>query len=175
MSNANSMSKSGTAGLTLENDAHLGVFNETLLFVVKFFVIHNWFYSLMVLTYIGLAVVIFRQCGKADLRIDAKTSPGPVEQILKKITMEVDRSCTNTLWTLGIAVTVMLVPVLINANSDTKTQAVLGVLGFLPGYAIGVAQLYSAYKIIQYVLSRIPVSSTFAGNRSSSQKPKRGR
>lgn len=174
MSDATIASKQGATGLILESDADLSVFNETLFFVVKFFVIHNWFYSLLVVTCVALAVVVFQLCGKADSRIDAATSTGPVEQILKRITIEVDRSCTNTLWALGIAVTAMLVPVLIRASSDTKTQAVLGVLGFLPGYAIGLAQLYSAYKIIQFVLSKVPVSVPSTPGKSS-QKPNRGR
>ena len=144
-----------TQGIVLPNEPSLSVFSEAFKSVGKFFLLDNWPYSLILATCLILAYVVFRKCDRAESTIEGRSSIGPMELVLQRISLEVGKSCSNTIWGLVLAVAIMLTPTLLRASTDEKTQAIVNVLGFLPGVAIGVIQLFSAYKIIEFVLSRL--------------------
>lgn len=143
-----------TSGLTIKNDASLDIFNEALQSVIKFFVMDNWIYTIVLVACVVFAFYISRKCEHAEAALDAKTI-GPLEKVLQRITAEVGKSCSNTIWGLVLAVSIMLTPTLLRAANDDKTQAIVNVLGFIPGVLIGLIQLYSAYKIIAYVHGKL--------------------
>jgi hypothetical protein len=151
-------SKAPNAGLVLPNEPTLGIFNEALQSVFRFFILDNWLYSVAIALFAIFSVLISKKCNLADSAID-KTTVGPLEKVLQRIVYEVKGSCSNTMWGLVFAVFMMLAPVLIRAGSDGKTQAMVNVLGFIPGVIIGAIQLFSASKIIVYVISKIPVNA----------------
>lgn len=158
-------------GLTLQADGSLTVFNDAIKTVFKFFVVDNWLYSAVLVACVVLALVIFKKCDKAQASIEERSPVGPMEMILQRISLEVGKSCTNTIWGLVLAVAIMLTPTLIRASTDEKTQAIVNVLGFVPGVFIGLIQLYSAYKIIEFVLAKLSAGvAVAAGANSSSQK-----
>ncbi len=155
------------AGLTLPADGSLTVFNEAIKTVFRFFVLDNWLYTLVLIFCVVLAIIIFRKCDQAESSIEQRSTVGPMELILQKISLEVGKSCANTIWGLALAVSIMLTPTLIRASTDEKTQAIVNVLGFIPGVFIGLIQLYSAYKIIEFVLLKLGVG----GASSTTTKP----
>ena len=158
-------------GIVLANEPSLSVFSEAFKTVGKFYFIDNWPYSIILIACAILAFVVFRKCDKAEAAIDGRESIGQMEMVLQRISLEVGKSCSNTIWGLVLAVAIMLTPTLLRASTDEKTQAVVNVLGFFPGVAIGFIQLYSAYKIIEYVLSKLlPV--TTAPNNTPADHPK---
>lgn len=149
-----------SSGLVLKNDASLDIFNEAFQSVIKFFVMDNWIYTIVLLACLIFALYISKKCEHAESVLDT-SSIGPLEKVLQRITAEVGKSCSNTVWGLGLAVSIMLTPTLLRAANDDKTQAIVNVLGFIPGVLIGLIQLYSAYKIIVYVLGKLkPASPT---------------
>ena len=152
-------------GIVLENDPNFSIFNEAIKSVFKFFLLDNWLYSLILVICIVLAIIVFRKCDRAEAAIEGRAPFGQMELVLQKISLEVGKSCSNTIWGLVLAIAIMLTPTLLRASSDDKTQAIVNVLGFIPGVAIGLIQLVSAYKIIEYVLSKliVPVAATGSG------------
>lgn len=150
----------------LKNEPSFTVFNDAIKTVFKFYCVDNWLYTLVLLGCLTLAGVVIYKCNKADNEIEKRDNNGPMEKVLQRISIEVGKSCSSTIWSLLLAVFIMLTPTLIRASNDEKTQAIVNVLGFIPGVVIGLVQLYSAYKIIEYVLSKLP---TVAAN--ASDKP----
>jgi hypothetical protein len=160
-------------GIVLANEPSLSVFNEAIKTVGKFFFIDNWLYSLVLIACAILAFVVFRKCDKAETTIDSRQPIGAMELVLQRISIEVGKSCSNTIWGLVLAVAIMLTPTLLRASTDEKTQAIVNVLGFIPGVAIGLIQLYSAYKIIEYVLSKLlPTQPITSGSQAATDHPK---
>jgi hypothetical protein len=159
--------KEANAGLVLPSEPALGVFNEAFKSVFRFFALDNWLYSIIILMFVIFSFFILRKCNQADSAIEV-VEVGILEKVLLRITNEVKSSCTQTMWGICFAVFLMLIPVIMRVGNDEKTQAIVNVLGFIPGVLIGVVQLVSAYKIITYVISKIPLATPVQPN----SKPK---